>query len=258
MRSFSTRHNGTYTMSTTLNQLLKSTDPPEVVDPIPLTEEVVPGKQLVAVCLLGIFNPMGPTLVAINLVAEEGKPSVAILYTSLNPFAQTRLLTARAPHDPESVQEVLKISYQVGEDLILGSWPTLVLPSTQDPDIQAALQSMLCGLLRAAPPGEPASEGLADLKSHRGDPWGRIPSFEDMMGRAKSRRHHPEDDEPLSEEQFADWIALMGNQQHTVSELRAILEAWSGAIQNFGPGLPHMPVQEMAAELKALGYPYFK
>jgi hypothetical protein len=49
----------------------------------------------------------------------------------------------------------------------------------------------------------------------------------------------------------------MCDPNHGVSEFQAIIHAWSGAIQNFGPGLPHMPMEEAAAELTALGFPFF-
>ena len=63
---------------------------------------------------------------------------------------------------------------------------------------------------------------------------------------------------PITEEEFGEWISLMGAQEHTTSEFSAIIQAWGLSIENFGSGLPHMPVEEMAAELSALGYPFFK
>lgn len=243
-------------MSTTLNEMLNSSDPPELVDPIELTHDEVHGKELIATCLLGIFNPMGPTIIALNLVAQEGKPSVAVLYTSLNPFSQTRQLIARAPSDPESVMKILESSYQVGDDYILGSWPTLFLPVTEIPAIRNALEQMVFGLLNAVPSGESVAKVLADLKKHLGNPWGRIPSFEEMLSRAKGMSDASE--ESMSDKDFADWMSLMTDKDHAVNEFQAIIQAWGLSIENFGAGLSHMPLEEMAAELSALGYPFFK
>jgi len=243
-------------MSTTLTEMLNSYDPPELVDPIELTHDEVQGKELIATCLLGIFNPMGPTIIAINLVAQEGKPSVAVLYTSLNPFAQTRQLIARAPSDPESMMEILESSYQVGDEYILGSWPTLFLPVTEMPAIRNALQQMVLGLLNAVPSGEPVAKVLADLKKHLGNPWARIPCFEEMLSRENSMSDASEDS--ISDKDFADWMSLMTDKDHAVNEFQAIIQAWGLSIENFGAGLSHMPLEEMAAELSALGYPFFK
>lgn len=243
-------------MSTTLTEMLNSSDPPELVDPIELTHDEVQGKELIATCLLGIFNPMGPTIIAINLVAQEGKPSVAVLYTSLNPFAQTRQLIARAPSDPGSMMEILESSYQVGDEYILGSWPTLFLPVTEIPAIRNALQQMIFGLLNVVPSGEPVAKVLSDLKKYLGNPWGRIPSFEQMLSRANRISDASEDS--ISDEDFAEWISIMTSKDHAVNEFQAIIQAWGLSIENFGAGLSHMPLEEMAAELSALGYPFFK
>ena len=210
-------------MNTTLDQMLNSIDPPELVDPIELTQVDVSGKELIAVCLLGILNPMGPTLVAINLVSKEGKPSEAILCTSLNPFAQTRRLIARAPSNPLEVFMILESCYQVGTEQILGGWPTLVLPMNQQPECQAALHQMLFGLLNAVKTSEPVSKVLADLREHHGDPWGRIPSFEKMILRAHDGRNAGGEDAPMTEDEFAEWISLMGAKEHMTSEFSAIV-----------------------------------
>jgi hypothetical protein len=243
-------------MSTTLNEMLNSSDPPELVDPIELTHDEVHGKELIATCLLGIFNPMGPTIIALNLVAQEGKPSVAVLYTSLNPFSQTRQLIARAPSDPESVMKILESSYQVGDDYILGSWPTLFLPVTEIPAMRNALQQMVLGLLNAVPSGEPVAKVLADLKKHLGNPWGRIPSFEEMLSRAKGMSDASE--ESMSDKDFADWMSLMTDKDHAVNEFQAIIQAWGLSIENFGAGLSHMPLEEMDAELSGVCSPFLK
>ncbi len=129
---------------------------------------------------------------------------------------------------------------------------------TQIPAIQAALHQMLLGLLRATPAGEPVSKVLSDLKAHQGDPWSRIPSFEEMALDAQGGGESGGEEAPITEEEFGEWISLMGAQEHTTSEFSAIIQAWGLSIENLGSGLPHMPVEEMAAELSALGYPFFK
>ena len=83
-------------MPTTLNDFLSSRSPGQMVSLLELTTHDIQRKDFGAVNLLGIFNAIGPTLVALDLLSEPGKPSVAILRRVLNPFAQSRLLVSRA------------------------------------------------------------------------------------------------------------------------------------------------------------------
>ena len=67
-----------------------------MVSPLELTTHDIQRKDFGAVCLLGIFHPIGPTLVALDFLSEQGKPSIAILRRVLNQFAERRLLVSRA------------------------------------------------------------------------------------------------------------------------------------------------------------------
>ena len=95
-------------MSKFLSDILYSDEPVGLIDPVELTQEDAHGTQLSPLCLLGIFNLMGPTFVALDVVTKDAAPSGAILSTSLNPFGQTRLLTAKAPNDPTQLGDLVE------------------------------------------------------------------------------------------------------------------------------------------------------
>lgn len=62
----------------------------EQFDPFDLKTEDVVGSELIPIFVMGIFNPLGPTIVALNLIAKPDLPSAGFLFTQLNPFAQKR------------------------------------------------------------------------------------------------------------------------------------------------------------------------
>lgn len=244
-------------MNTTLNDILYSQEPAGLIDPIELNPDEVRGIEIVPLCLLGIFNPMGPTLIALNLIIKDDAPSGAILYTSLNPFAQTRLLTARAPSDPAGLFELFEDLYQVGDENLLGGLPDFVLPSMENEDFEEALESMLFGLVISTPLRDSLAKINQDYRKHWRDAWTRIPSMEEMMRQAMSgQNQEPTIQEPEPED-FNEWVSIVTDMDHITGELGAIIQAWSGSIR-MGGGLPHMPLEEVASELDVLGFPYLK
>ncbi len=230
-------------------------EPIGLIEPIDLELDFVRDRQIVALALTGIFNPMGPTLKAIALLRDDDYSHAFVLATSLNPFAQTRQLVARVEDHIDSLCEVLPMLSQ-GESSLFQCLPNLVLSVAGAPDVKERFDPALWRMLATVTPSEPMSKTVGDYQQHLGDPWARIPSFEDMMGSSRGRA--AEGCEPPTEDEWEAWRKVMMDQRHTIPEFQAILQAWSGATQNFGSRLPHMPANEATAELTALGFPFFK
>ena len=244
-------------MNTNLDDILYSEEPAGLITPIELKQSDIRGIEIIPLCLLGIFNPMGPTLVALNLIIKDDAPSGAILYTSLNPFAQSRLITARAPSDPGGLFELFENLYQAGDENILGGLPDFVLPSLKNAEFEDSLGSMLFSLVLSTPLREPLAKTNQDYRKHWRDAWNRIPSMEEMMRQAISGRgREPVIHEPYPED-FDEWLSIVTDMDHITAELGAIIQAWGGSIRMAG-GLPHMPLTEVANELDALGFPYLQ
>lgn len=239
-----------------LNDILNSKEPSSLIAPIALNQKDVNDVKFVPLCLLGLFNPMGPTLVALNLIARDGAQSGAILGTSLNPFAQSRLLFARAPKDSIGVFKLLRSLYQIGDELILGARPDVVLPSIQNEIFQESLAAMLWELLSSVPSHDHLSKANRSYREHWKDPWSRIPSMEEMMSEATLKKGTSPICEKPTRDDFGEWFSIVTDPNHVASDLAAIVEAWDGSI-GMAPGLSHMPMNEAASELATLGFPYF-
>ena len=244
-------------MNSNLQDILYSDERPGLIDPIELQQSDVQGIEIIPLCLLGIFNPMGPTLVALNLIIKDDAPSGAILYSSLNPFAQTRLLTARTPSDPAGLFELFENLYRVGNENILGGLPDFVFPSMDNEDFADAVVSMLFGLVSSTPLRDPLSKTNRDYRNHWRDAWSRIPSMEEMMRQARSGKNQEAVIGEPDPDDFDEWVSIVTDMEHITGELGAIIQAWGGSIQMAG-GLPHMPLEEVANELDALGFPYLQ
>lgn len=242
-------------MAANLNEILYSDEPPGLIDPIDLTPGDVRGIEFIPLCLLGIFNPMGPTLIALNLIIKDDAPSGAILYTSLNPFAQTRLLTARTPSDPAGLFALFEDLYRVGDGNILGGLPDFVFPSMENDDFAEAIGNMLFGLVSSTPLADSLAKTNQDYRKHWLDAWNRIPSMEEMMRQAVSGQTQEPVSRLLDPDDFDEWVSIVTDTDHIAGELVAITEAWAGSIQ-MAPTLPHMDLDEVASELETLGFPY--
>jgi hypothetical protein len=243
----------TNNMTKCLNDILYSNDPSGLIKPIALIPEDVRGIEFVPLCLLGIFNPLGPTLVALNLIIKDDAPSGAILYTSLNPFNQSRLLTARAPSDPVGLFELFRSLHQVGNGLILGGRPDFVIQAMHQEDFDEAVQEMLFRFLSSVPSREPLPKVNQDYQNHWKDPWNRIPGMEEVLRQAIAGCDAKPVCEEPDQDDFDEWFSIVTDTDHFAAELVAVIEAWSGAIR-MAKVLPHMPWEEAAAELGVLGF----
>ena len=242
-------------MFNSLQDILDADPLNELIEPFDLTEEDVSGKEIVPIVTMGIFNPMGPTIVALNLLNKADIESAGMLFTMLNPFSQKRQLFARCGNDPISLTQFLPNAYQVGEDLLLGSFPDFVLPSTDIEPVSHSIAQLIFHLVNRIPSLEELSETTAKIKENWQSPWKRIPSFEDMIN---SESQGEPQVRAVSETDFDDWFQVITNQEHWLEEIRAIMSAWKGAIQFQGGNLPYMPFDEVVSELASLGHPFFE
>lgn len=242
-------------MHTCLKDILTSREPAGLIDPIELKQSDVRGVEFIPLCLFGLFNPMGPTLAALNMIIKNGAPSGALLYTSLNPFAQTRLITARIPPDTISFFEVFGNLGKVGGGNIMDTLPDFVLPSIEDQDFAKAITDMLLEWVCSTPLQEPLSKINQDYRNNWQDPWNRIPSMEEMIKQVFSGKGKEAVASEPGRDEFIEWVSIVTDMEHVGGELGAIIRSWGGSIQMAG-GRSHMPLDEVAKELDALGYPY--
>ena len=101
-------------MFNSLQDILAVEPANELIEPFDLTEADVVGSELVPIVTMGIFNPMGPTIMALNLVTQRDADSAGILCTVLNPFTQTRQIFARCGNDPVSLTSFLPNANRIG------------------------------------------------------------------------------------------------------------------------------------------------
>jgi len=236
-----------------MSDLFATSQPLGLIEPIDLVLDHVQNREMIALALTGILNPMGPTWNAIAFLRDDAYDFGYLLVASLNPFAQTRQLVARIELSLESICQIIP-DLSKSEESVFACLPTIILPAALGEGQQQPFSDALCQLFKSIPPSEPLSKTVADYTKHLGNPWGRLPSFEDMMAHSKEQ---PVENGTPKEEEWEAWWAIMADQRHKAPEAQAILEAWKGAIQNFGSGLPHMPMNEAAAELTAMGFPFF-
>ena len=199
--------------------------------------------------LMGIFNPAGPTLVAMTAFRDTRVGETEIVVTMLNPFGQERKVVARAGTDSESIASVLPdIARHTDAPFIQGT-PSLVIFGSavrQDPVIAQHTMRFMWLLVRSRAAGQ-LEEIVARYKTHLGRPWDRL----GLPG-------HPVEPitvEPLTNP-MGDWMDIMQDPEHAHPELAAIVNGWNGAIEHFGANMAHMPLTEAGLEMDFLGFPF--
>jgi hypothetical protein len=245
-------------MFNSLQDIIDAAPVNELIDPFDLSEGDVIGSELVPIVTMGIFNPMGPTIVALNLLTKPDSNSAGLLYTSLNPFAQTRLVFARCGNNPISLTQFLPSAHKVGDELLLGCYPDFVLPSTEIDMIVDAVEKLMLELVSRAPSRDDLAETTAKIKKHWKDPWSRIPSVEKTMRDALSGNASDPIARPSSGDDFNEWFSTVTHHEHLSTEIAAIMQGWKGAIEFQGDTMPHMPLEEVIDELATLSHPLFQ
>ena len=238
-----------------MTNLFDNNQPLGLIDPIDLLEEHVIGRQIVAITLLGIFNPMGPTLTPISLLRDDDSDIAYLLISSLNPFNQTRQLVARLEDDMESLAIYLPLLGESDAESLPKCLPSPMAFTSTNDLVLSYIAASTIEFLKSIPLTEPLSDTVSSYRKHAGDPWSRIPSFEEMMD--GSNKKAPVEVAPPSDEDWSDWYNTMFDSDHLTGELRGIMNAWNGSIENIGVGLPHMPLEEAMAEITSLGFPFF-
>ncbi|MBT8036126.1 MAG: hypothetical protein KJO21_01155 [Verrucomicrobiae bacterium] len=238
-----------------MTELFDDTQPLGLIDPIDLLEEYVIGHEIVAITLLGIFNPMGPTLIPISLLRDDESEIAYLLVSSLNPFNQTRQLVARVEDNTECLAIYLPLLGESDAESLPKSLPSHMACLAKDEYERAYLAASTIEFLKSIPLTEPLSDTISSYRKYPGDPWARIPSIESMMETTSEKT--PVEVDPPSEDDWADWYDVVFTRDHSIAEFQGIVDAWNGSIQNFGNGLPHMPMEEALAELASLGFPFF-
>ena len=196
---------------------------------LPSTFESIECASLEVFFALGIVNPAGPTFSFVAAVGdwEEGKV-LPVVNVMLNPFSQ-------------SVEEVARFTVGAGwepvndlEPLIqfgFGSCPSLILLSAEIPE--ESRLSFTTKVLEAFGQGVVVVHDL--VRSHFGDPWTRVSA--EMKG---ARRRTTS---ALTQAEASKQLAQMLLQpEHVWPEMRALLFAWSGSINE--SGIP----EQLAAE----------
>ena len=155
----------------------------EVLTPFDLREQDVIGSQIIPIFSMGIFNPLGPTIVALNILSKPDNPSVAFLFTQLNPFEQQRKIFARGSQETE-IFEFMSGLYLIGEEKILGGPPDFIALATDIDPVVNSVQKLIKTLLQETVSESDLRKSLRSIREHWGDPWNRIPRLMDAFGDA--------------------------------------------------------------------------
>ncbi len=205
--------------------------------------------DIVPIVMFGLFNPAGPTVVAVTALRNSTSGVSNLVVTMLNPFSQSRKIVARAGTDDESISGILpELARHVDAPFLTEAPSLVVLGSAVMTSDQLGSGAMdLVNLLVSSGPGRPLEELVASYRAHLGDPWKRI----GMPGQLPAELKVEQLDDP-----YAAWLEIMMDAAHAEPELAAIVNAWGASIEHFGTGLPHMSVTEAGRELWFLGLPF--
>lgn len=233
----------------------------EVLTPFDLREQDVVGSQIIPIFSMGIFNPLGPTIVALNILSKPDNPSVAFLFTQLNPFEQQRKIFARGSQETE-IFEFMSGLYLIGEEKILGGPPDFIALATDIVPVVNSVQKLVKTLLQETVTESDLRKSLRSIQEHWGEPWNRIPRLVDAFGDAiqnpeKIDSTH-QDGPTILDSTFSEWYDTLQNPEYFASELGAVMQGWNGSIKFQGGTLPNMPLPEALGELADLGHPVFQ
>lgn len=244
-----------------MSQISNADPQNEVFNPFDLSEEDAIGSQTVPIFSMGIFNPLGPTIVALNILSKPSNPSVAFLFTLLNPFMQQRKIFARGSQE-SAIFEFIPQLYMVGEEKMLAAPPDFVALATEISEVENSVKMLVKNLLLETVSESDLEESLRSIRENWGDPWSRIPSLGDAVknsiqstGKTDSRAQVGG---TVSDATFSKWYETLQNPEYFAAEFGAVMQGWDGSIKFQGGAIPHMPLQEALGELADLGHPIFQ
>ncbi len=245
-------------MFTSMQEIYEAEPRSELIEPFSIKESDLISSQIVPIVVMGIFNPMGPTIVALNLLSKQDASSDGILYTILNPFIQKRLLIARLVQDADAFTEFLPTVYQAGEETLLGALPDFVMCASSLEPVIYTVNRLIRNLADKVPSEEPMEETISKIKKHWRDPWNRIPSMSEALQKELSSNDTNPSRTTPSGKVFKEWYSLITEPGHLSVEVGAIIQGWQGAIEFQGGALPSTPFEEVIDELSFLGHPLFQ
>ncbi len=226
----------------------------QVAELVVPSEELEPGDladvDIVPIVMLGLFNPAGPTVVAVTALRNRTTGVSDLVVTTLNPFSQSRKIVARAGTGDESISAILpELARHADAPFLIDAPSLVVLGSAVMTSDQLGSGAMdFVNQVVISGPGRSLEELVASYRAHLGDPWKRI---------GMPSQPPPEVKVEHLDDPYAAWLEIMMDAAHAESELAAIVNAWGASIEHFGSGLPHMPVTEAGRELWFLGLPFF-
>lgn len=211
---------------------------PVPADPAELDQEI-----LTTFFACGIVNPMSPTFWALvsNGLPDPGVQS-KIYLLCLNPFRQTCSHIGSVVHgdppegnrgesleEPEGLEELLRPGW--------GGCPTLLVPSAMFGVRQTTI--IAARYLENLPDGLPI---LAKIEKHPGNPWARVQSDMDGVGKTLSQATGRWDalkkmlkslptNGPLGKEKAERFAQLQMAPEPLKEEFRAFLAAWAGSLE---------------------------
>lgn len=167
-----------------------------------------------------IVNPFGPTMFMVGAVGSFGlNTTLELVRAQVNPFKTSAEKIGRLSLGTTfSSDDFAPIFPFLG-----ATCPSLAVLSGFFPrDARVELLAALVGSAKGA-------RLLRDrVREHYGDPWTRIGE------EVEEALFEPEDDDPLDDDEAYEFAASLLSSEHMRPEARALVNAWTGAIEHSG------------------------
>jgi hypothetical protein len=187
-----------------------------------------------------LFNPFGPTICALHLVAVPDSSDQIIFFRWLNPFATGATAYGIVPdsvaRDLKSLLPPLLLIFDPGTNstaLVMPALPTHVsVPAESLLKLDQAKELVLTSA--KGTDSKTLSTKIERLRAYRGDPWKRTAVERDeafaLLGKGAPPAPAP-GAAPATRQQLEQWWVLVTDPVHVQSEVRELPRAWEGAIK---------------------------
>jgi hypothetical protein len=187
-----------------------------------------------------LFNPFGPTICALHLVAVPDSSDRIIFFRWLNPFATGATAYGIVPdsvaRDPKRLLPTLIMIFDPGRTSTAPVMPALPTHVSVPAESPLKLEQAREVVLTAANGTDSKSltTRIDRLKAYRGDPWKRTAVERDetfaLLGKGAPPAPAPSAT-PATRQQLEQWWVLVTDPVHVQSEVRELPRAWDGAIK---------------------------